>query len=55
MASTAIPNIENYLDIPIEQLEERAGKIKENVKLQTSGECKLLATRIKLTIQHLNI
>ena len=35
MASTAIPNIENYLDIPIEQLEERARKIKENVKLQT--------------------
>ena len=35
MPSDQIPNIDRYLDIPHEQLIERAQKIKENVKLQT--------------------
>ena len=34
MPSDQIPNIDRYLDIPHEQLIERAQKIKENVKLQ---------------------
>jgi exodeoxyribonuclease-1 len=35
MPSDQIPNIDRFLDIPHEQLIERAQKIKENIKLQT--------------------
>jgi exodeoxyribonuclease-1 len=35
MPSDGIPNIKDYLDIPYEQLVERARKIKDNVRLQT--------------------
>ena len=35
MSADSIPDIEKYLDIPHEQLVERARKIKENIKLQT--------------------
>ena len=35
MPSDAIPNIDEYLDIPYDQLIERARKIKNNVRLQT--------------------
>ena len=35
MPSDGIPNIDEYLDIPYDQLVERAGKIKNNVRLQT--------------------
>ena len=35
MSADSIPDIEKYLDIPHEQLIERAWKIKENIKLQT--------------------
>jgi exodeoxyribonuclease-1 len=35
MSSDQIPNIDTFLDIPYDQLEERARKIQENVKLQT--------------------
>ena len=35
MPSDHIPNIDRFLDIPHEQLIERAQKIKENIKLQT--------------------
>ena len=35
MSADSIPDIEKYLDIPHEQLVERAWKIKENIKLQT--------------------
>jgi exodeoxyribonuclease-1 len=35
MPSDLIPNIDEYLDIPHEQLVERARKIQNNVKLQT--------------------
>ena len=35
MPSDQIPNIGTFLDIPYDQLEERARKIQENVKLQT--------------------
>ena len=35
MQSDLIPNIDEYLDIPYEQLVERAKKIQNNVRLQT--------------------
>ena len=35
MPSDGIPNIDDYLDIPYDQLVERARKIKNNVRLQT--------------------
>ncbi len=35
MPSDGIPNIDEYLDIPYDQLVERARKIKNNVRLQT--------------------
>ena len=35
MSSDQIPNIDTFLDIPYDQLEERARKIQENVKRQT--------------------
>ena len=35
MPSDLIPNIDEYLDIPHEQLVERAKKIQNNVRLQT--------------------
>mgnify|MGYP000650893879 FL=1 len=35
MSANSIPEINQYLDIPFEQLEERARKIKNNTNLQT--------------------
>ena len=35
MPSDQIPDIDSFLDIPYDQLEERARKIQENIKLQT--------------------
>ena len=35
IASDQIPNLEKYLDIPHEQLIDRARKVRENIKLQT--------------------
>ena len=35
MASEQIPDVENFLDIPYDQLVERAHKVRANIKLQT--------------------